>query len=439
MTETRTKLVIIGGGFAGVTLAQQLERLLPEEAEIVVVSSENHMVFTPMLAEVAGRTISPLHVVVPGRQLTRRTRWLVARVTAVDRDAREVHYTRMDGTAGSETYGELVLACGAAANLREIPGLAACGFPLKSVIDAIAIGNRLIGNFETAATETDPAIRQRLLTTVVIGGGFSGVELAGNISDLTDSIRCFYPELKHETPRIVLLQRGDHIVPELQARALSEFALDKLRQNGIDVRLKSEAKEVTPTSVTLASGEVIETGMIICTVGTQTHPLVTSLDLPLERGRLKTDPDMKVSGADHLWALGDCALIANAYNDRPSPSTAQFAVQQAAQLAANLARFCEGRPTRPFSYRPRGMFASIGHHNAVAEIYGVKISGFVAWFLWRGLYLFKLPTLKRKIDVAINWAVSIPFPPNIVQLQRPMRDRDAGSREETIPQQNQKP
>jgi NADH:ubiquinone reductase (H+-translocating) len=415
-TDLTERFVIVGGGFAGVTLAQRLERLLPTETEVIVLSAENHLVFTPMLPEVVGRTISPLHVVVAGRQLTRRTKWVEARVSRIDRENNEAHYVRRDGTSASMPYTHLVLACGSAANLEEIPGLAARGYPLKTVTDAFVMGNDLIGNFEAAATETEQEARQRLLTVVVIGGGFSGVELAGHIADLMQAIHRFYPELRNEAPRIVLLQKGESLLPELHHKSLSEFTLQKLRQNGIEVRLETSAKKADSFAVHLKSGERIETGMIVCTVGTETHPLIKSLCLPLEKGRLQTDPDMKVGGTTNLWTLGDCALVPNAYDDRPCPATAQFAMQQARQLAENLERASRSVATKPFHFRSRGMLASIGHRNAVAVVYGVKLSGFAAWFLWRGIYLTKLPTLSRKLEVAISWACSIPFPPNIVQL-----------------------
>jgi NADH dehydrogenase len=420
-------ILIVGGGFAGVTLAQRLERSLPTQVEVIVVSAVNHLVFTPMLPEVVGRTISPLHVVMAGRALTRRTKWLEASVSRVDRENNEAHYVRSDGTAGSLRYTHLVLACGSVANLGEIPGVAARGYALKTVIDAIVMGNDLIGNFEAAATEPETEARQRLLTAVVIGGGFSGVELAGHLSDLMQAIRRFYPELKQETPRVVLLHKGERILPELNHKSLSKFALKKLRKNGIEVRLHTEAKKADASAVHLTSGEKIETGMIVCTVGTEMHPLIKSLGLPLEKGRLKTDPDMKVKGTPNLWTIGDCSMIANAFDGKPCPATAQFAMQQAKQLAKNLELVLRGSATKPFNFRPRGLLASIGHRNAVAEIYGVKLSGFLAWLLWRGIYLAKLPTLSRKLEVAISWAVSIPFPPNIVQLQlSPKQSPDAG-------------
>ncbi|MGA3066832.1 MAG: NAD(P)/FAD-dependent oxidoreductase [Tepidisphaeraceae bacterium] len=434
MPEQPKRIVIVGGGFAGVTLAQRLERSLPTQTEIFVLSAENHLVFTPMLPEVVGRLVSPLHVVVAGRRLTRRAKWLEGRVSRIDRENSEAHYVLRDGTTDSIRYSQLVLACGSAANLDEIPGLDSRGYPLKTVIDAIVMGNDLIGNFEAAVTAPESGARQRLLTVVVIGGGFSGVEVAGQIADMMHAMSRFYPELKNETPRVVLLQKGERLLPELDHESLSEFTLRKLRKNGIDVRLNTSARNADADAVHLTSGESIETRLIVCTAGTETHPLIKSLDLPLEKGRLKTHPDMKVSGTTNLWALGDCSLVPNAFDGRPSPATAQFAMQQARQLAKNLKCASEGTATKPFNFRPRGMLASIGHHNAVAVIYGVKLSGFVAWFLWRGIYLAKLPTLSRKLEVALNWACGIPFPPNIVQLrlsqkQSPHKERE---RAETI-------
>jgi NADH:ubiquinone reductase (H+-translocating) len=420
------RIVIVGGGFAGVTLAQRLEKLLPAGVEIIVLSADNHLVFTPMLPEVVGRTISPLHVVVAGRQLTRRTRWLEARVSRIDRKNHEAHYFRTDGTAASIAYTQLVLACGAAANLEAIPGLAARGYALKTVVDAIMLGNDVIGNFEAAATETEPAARQRLLTVVVIGGGFSGVEVAGHIADLMRAIHRFYPELQRQTPHVVLLQKGKLLLPELRHESLSKFTLRKLRQNGIKVRLETAAGKVDAAAVHLTSDERIETGLVVCTVGTETHPLIKGLGLPLPKGRLETEPDMRVKATANLWALGDCSLVPNAYDGHPCPATAQFAVEQAAQLAVNLKQTLRGAPTGPFKFHPRGLLASIGHRNAVAVIYGVQLSGFLAWFLWRGIYLAKLPTFSRKLAVALSWAVSLPFPPNIVQLRlSPKQSPDA--------------
>ena len=413
---SKRRVIIIGGGFGGVTVAQRLERQLSPEVEIVLISSENHFVFTPMLAEAVGRSISPDHVVVVGRQMVLRTIWLTAQVTDIDLRSYLVSYVGAGGESAALTYDHLVLACGSVVNMNMVPGLAAYAYPLKTLGDAIYLGNDLIMRGEEAAVETDPERRRRLLTVVIIGGGFSGVEVAGEISEVAEATRRFYPTLKGERPRILLLQRGEHLIPELNAPSLSKFACDKLRQAGVDVRLNSSAQEITAAGVRLTSGELIEAATVVSTVGTSPNPLIEKLGLALERGRLVTNPDMSVKGTDNVWAVGDCAIIPNAFDKKPSPPTAQFAMRQAKQLAANLLRTFKGQPTRPFSFKVLGMLASLGNRRAVADILGIRISGFIAWVLWRGIYLSKLPSFARKLEVVVDWTWKALFPPNIVQL-----------------------
>jgi NADH:quinone reductase (non-electrogenic) len=331
-------IIILGGGFAGVTLAEHLNRRVARDVEVVVISSENHMVFTPMLAEVAGRSLSGLDVVVPGRQIAPRATWLTATVTSVDPKKNEVEYTRPDGKGATLSYAHLILACGSDVNLDVVPGMAAHAYTLRTVGDGMILGNEVIARFEQAAAEPDDAERERLLTAVVVGGGFTGVEAAGHLLDLMRNVQPFYPQLSRNRPRMVLLQRGARIVPEFQHDSLSEFALRKLRQNGLEVRLNTEVKEVTARYAGLSTGERIDTGLTVCSVGTAPVALIKKIGLPVERGRLKTEPDMRVTGASNVWALGDCAAVPNAWNAQISPPTAQFALRQAKQLAANLGR-----------------------------------------------------------------------------------------------------
>jgi NADH:ubiquinone reductase (H+-translocating) len=378
-----SRVVIVGAGFAGVTLAEQLSRRVAPNVEVVVISSENHMVFTPMLAEVAGRSLSPLDVVMPGRQIARGATWVTATVTSVDLKKNEVEYIRPDGQSATLSYAHLVLACGSSVNLDEIPGMAAHAHTLRTVGDGFDLGNEIITRFEQAAAEPDDAERERLLTVVVVGGGFTGVEAAGHLFDLMRNVMPFYPQLSGIRPRMVLLQRGAKIVPEFQHDSLSEFALRKLRQNGLDVRVNTDVKEVTARYVRLGTGERIAAGLTVCSVGTAPVALIKEIGLPLERGRLKTEPDMRVSSSANVWAFGDCGAVPNAWNGQISPPTAQFALRQAKQLAANLVRVQRGEATKPFRFRPQGLLATIGHKNGVAEIYSLKFSGLIAWFLWR--------------------------------------------------------
>jgi NADH dehydrogenase len=317
------RIIIVGGGFAGVTLAEHLNRFISRHAEVVVISSENHMVFTPMLAEVAGRSLSALHIVVPGRQTASHALWLTATVTGVDLNKNEVEFTRPDGKTATLSYTHLVLACGSDVNLDAVPGMAAHAYTLRTVGDGMVLGNEVIGRFEQAAVEPDAVERQRLLTVVVVGGGFTGVEAAGHMFDLMRNTKPFYPQLSLDRPQVVLVQRGPKIVPQFQHDSLSEFALRKLRANGVDVRLDTGVKEVTARYVQLASGERIQTGLTVCSVGTAPVPLIKKIGLPVERGRLKTEGDMRVTGTTNVWAFGDCAGVPNAWNGQISPPTAQ--------------------------------------------------------------------------------------------------------------------
>jgi NADH:ubiquinone reductase (H+-translocating) len=417
VTVEGARIIIVGGGFAGVSLAEHLNRRVSHDVEIVVISSENHMVFTPMLAEVAGRSLSPLDVVVPGRQVARQATWLTATVTSVDLKKNEVEYTLPDGKRATLSYAHLVLACGSDVNLDVVPGMASHAYTLRTVGDAMILGNEVIAHFEQAAVEPEAAERQRLLTVVVVGGGFTGIEAAGHLFDLMRNIKPFYPGLSQDRPQMVLLQRGGKIVPEFQHDSLSEFALRKLCQNGLEVRLNTEVKEVTARYIRLSTGERINTGLTVCSVGTAAVALIKEIRLPLERDRLKTDADMRVTGTANVWAFGDCAAVPNAWNAQTSPPTAQFALRQARQLAANLVLVQCGKETRPFRFRPQGLLATIGHQNGVAEIYGMKFSGLIAWFLWRSVYLLKIPTLRRKLNVVVDWTWDIFFKPNVVQVR----------------------
>jgi NADH:ubiquinone reductase (H+-translocating) len=417
------RVVIVGGGFAGGTLAEQLSRRVAPNVEVVVISSENHMVFTPMLAEVAGRSLSALDVVMPGRQIAPGATWFTATVTSADLKKNEVEYTRPEGQRATLSYAHLVLACGSDVNLDVVPGMAAHAYMLRTVADGMILGNEVIARFEQAAAEPGNAERERLLTVVVVGGGFTGVEAAGHLFDLMRNIMPFYPQLSRTRPRMVLLQRGARIVPEFQHDSLSEFALRKLRQNGLDVRLNTEVKEVTARYVRLGTGERIDAGLTVCSVGTAPVALIKKIGLPVERGRLKTEPDMRVTGSANVWAFGDCAAVPNAWNAQISPPTAQFALRQAKQLAANLVRVQRGEATRPFHFRPQGLLATIGHHNGVAEIYRLKFSGLFAWFLWRTVYLMKIPTIRRKLNVLVDWTWDIFFKPNVVQVRVAQQQR----------------
>ena len=407
---SKKNIVIIGGGFGGITLARRLERLSPAGADIHLVSEENHITYSPLLAEVAGASILPGHVVAPLRQMVKRTHFLMARVREIDLERQEVRC----GDGDPVPFDHLVLALGRRANQAMIPGMERYALPLKTPGDALHIRNRILSRLEQAEFENDPARRCWLTTFIVIGGGASGVEVAGEIMDFLSRSHRYYPRTGQDECRVILLHEGDHILPEL-SRSLGEYAHRKMSERGMQIHLECRATEIRDEGVVLPDGECIEGGNVISTVGTRPNPLVEALPLEKERGRIVTDPDLSVPGHSNIWALGDCATVPNG-KDGPCPPTAQFATRQAKTLGYNIAASLAGRRHREFAYDPVGQLATIGHHNAVAEIYGMRLSGFVAWLLWRAVYLSKMPTFSRKVRVFGEWNWNLFFPPDIARL-----------------------
>src|SRR5947209_1557012 len=414
MSALADPIVILGGGFAGVYAARYLQARI-RDREIALFSQENHLVFTPLLGNVVGSSINPMHVVQPVRQMVRRVNCRAPAVTEIDLEAREVRSRTPANKPASQPYSHLVIACGNAVKLDIIPGMAAHGWPLKTMGDALVLRNHLIEILEKAQVETDPERRRQLLSVVVVGGGFSGAEVAGEIADLLKESCRFYSCVPREEVRVTLLHRGERILPELPP-TLGEFARLKMTARGIDIRLKSEAAAVTEWGVRLKSGGEVPAATVVCTIGTTANPLLAAAGVPMERGRVKTEPDFRVAGLDSVWALGDCAAVPNAYDGKPSPPTAQFAVRQGKQLACNLAAAIAGKPTKPFRFHPLGAFASIGNRRAVGQVFALRFSGLPAWFLWRGIYLSKMPTFARKFQIAFDWLWQLFFPRDIVQL-----------------------
>ena len=406
-------VVVIGGGFAGVALAQQLERRLPEGWRLTLVSQENFITFNPLLPEVIGASILPGHVIAPHRQMLRRSSVCMAQVTHVDYESRTVHY--LGEGSGVLPFDQLVIACGVNANLELVKGMAQHALPLKTLGDSLFLRNRIIARLEQAELQPNHEARRWLTTFVIIGGGFSGVETAGELTDFLHASLRYYPRIRREDLRVIVLHGQKQLLPELSV-SLGDFAQRKMAMQGLDVRLETRAIRVDDRSVTLASGEIIPAGTVICTIGTSPSPLVTESPLPQERGRIRVNADMSVPGFEGVWALGDCAAVPNQRDGKVSPPTAQFADRQARVLARNIAAQLRGLPTRPFSFKPVGQLATIGHNKAVAEMFGVRLSGFVAWLLWRGVYLLKIPTLARKTRLFLEWNWAMFFPPDIAHL-----------------------
>jgi NADH dehydrogenase len=337
----------------------------------------------------------------------------MAQVTEIDTVNRVVHY--LGEGAGTIRYDQLVLACGANANLDIVKGMAGYALPLKTLGDALCLRNRIISRLEQAELQPDVQHRRWLMTFIVVGGGFSGVETAGELTDFLYASLRYYKRVRPEDIRLVLLHGGDRLLPELSP-SLGAFTFRKLRARDVDVRLNALAVRVTDRGVHLDAGEIIEGGTVICTIGTKSNDLLDDIPAEKIRGRLVVNPELSVPGVDGMWAAGDCASVVNALDGKSCPPTAQFADAQAQQLAANIIARLNGEPTRPFRHRPKGQLASVGHNEAVAEVFGLKLSGLVAWLMWRGLYLLRIPTFARKARLFLEWNWAMFFPPDISHL-----------------------
>ncbi|MCE4535758.1 FAD-dependent oxidoreductase [Pelomonas sp. P7] len=408
-------IVIAGGGFAGTTLARALEAPLPPGWQLVLLSEESYTTFNPMLAEVVGAAVFPEHVIAPIREMLAVTRFIMGRLERVDHEARTLSCSTLAGPLEMR-FDHLVLAFGQRANLDIIPGLADHALPLKLVGDAMHIRNRLLQRLAHIELSADKAQRRTLGHFVVIGGGFSGVEVAGAVIDFIRSAHRCYPRVKARELRVTLLHDGERLLPELPA-ALGAAAAKSLAERGVDVRLGARAARVHADGVDLADGTRVASATVVCTIGARANPLVERLGVQTLRGRIVTDPDGQVSGRPGLWALGDCAATLNLASGQPSPPTAQFAVAQARQLARNLLRHIAGESTRPFHHVSRGMMATTGHHRGVAQVFGIKLAGLPAWLLWRAYYLMRMPTLGRKVRIWVEWTWSLFFPADVTHLR----------------------
>jgi len=423
----KTRIVILGGGFAGMKTAECLEQQLRTNASasITLVSETNALLFTPMLAEVAGSTLEPSHISTPLRSSLRRTEFVRGRVTGIDLENRKV----ILGTLASDQangqlgipYDHLVLALGSVSNYLGMANVEKLAFNFKSLLDAIRIRNHVIEMFERADREADPELRQRLLTFVIAGGGFAGVELAGALNDFARGILADYPNLKPDELKIVLVHSRDRILPEL-SESLAKYAQQKMEARGVKFHLNARLTDARPGTVVLSDGQ-IPAQTLVWTAGTAPNPLLKSLPIEKDkRGAVKVDSALAVPSHAGVWALGDCAGVTDAKTSKPCPPTAQFAIREAAAVARNIANELRGRTPRHFHFDSLGALCVVGHQTACAELSvpffrskSVRFSGLLAWLMWRGIYLSKLPGIERKIRVLMDWTIELFFPRDIVQ------------------------
>jgi len=422
--QQKKRIAILGGGFAGMKTAECLEQELHtnSSAMITLISETNALLFTPMLAEVAGSTLEPSHISTPLRSSLRRTEFIRGRVDAIDLENRKV-VLASDSPTGELVvpYDQLVLALGSVSNYLGMANIEKLAFNFKSLLDAIRIRNHVIEMFERADRESDASQRAPFLSFVIAGGGFAGVELAGALNDFARGILADYPNLNPNELNIVLVHSRDRILPEL-SESLARYAQKKMEGRGVKFRLNARLSDAQP-GVVVVSDEEIRAQTLVWTAGTAPNPLLKSQPFERDkRGAVKVDFTLAVPGYPGVWALGDCAAVNDAKTGKPYPPTAQFAIREAATVARNIAAQLAGRPLKNFHFNSLGALCVVGHQTACAELSvpfarskSVRFSGLLAWLMWRGIYLSKLPGMERKIRVLMDWIIELFFPRDIVQ------------------------
>jgi NADH dehydrogenase FAD-containing subunit len=422
-----TRIVVLGGGFAGVAVARRLEKKLRrDEAEVALVSRDNFTLFTPMLPEVSSGGLEPRHVATPVRAQLRRTKFVLGEIARVDLDVKAVEARHpITGAVTRLEYDHIVLALGSVTSTFGIPGVAEHTLPLKTLEDAETLRNRIIAALEQAVV-TPPGIeRDRLLTFVVVGGGYTGCECAGELVDFFHSIVPFYRPLQMRDVRMILIEAGSALLPDLPA-AMGRYTTRHLARRRVELVIGDGVARIDGDGIALSSGQHVASATVVWSAGVRPSPVLR--DLPgcphARNGGIVTNEDMSVTGRPGVWALGDSAWIptraAADLSDKSAwyPATAQHAIREGPVLADNLIATLRGKPTKPFRYTSLGTMASLGGRRGVAALPGgFVLTGFLAWFLWRGYYLARLPGLDRQVRVAFDWAIGVIFPRDIAELR----------------------
>jgi NADH dehydrogenase len=412
-------IAIVGGGFGGIAVAAQLERhLRPGEADIVVLSRDNYTLFTPMLPEVTSGELEVRHIVTPIRTQLRRSNFILSDVERIDVASRSLEYRHvLTGRRRTLPYDFVVLAMGSSTSTFGLPGVEKNVWALKTLHDADALRNRLVWLLELADTTDDVRRRRELLTLVVVGGGFTGVEAAGEIYELFRSVVRFYRNIRLDDVRMVLVEAGTTLLAGLPAK-MGVYAERVLKRRGIEVMTGDGVASADENGLTLQSGRRIDSATIVWSAGVAPSPMAAGLPLEkTKRGAIVTGADMRSVSDPSVWALGDCASIPDE-TGKPYPMTAQHAIREGPHLAENIVRVIRNQPTLPFKYHSLGMMAALGGRKAVAQLPGDRvITGFLAWFLWRSYYLLRLPGLDRQVRVAFDWTLDLVFPRDIAELR----------------------
>jgi NADH:ubiquinone reductase (H+-translocating) len=436
--EAPKRILILGGGFAGLTVAMELEKKLAQDpsVEITLVNRENFFLFTPMLHEVAASDLDLTTIVNPVRKMLRRVHFFAGEVNQIDIEQRRVLVSHgFDHHHHTLEFDFLVLGLGSVTNHYGLPGLQEHALTMKSLGDAMRLRNHLIAHLEEADSDCCK-VKEPLLAFVVAGGGFAGVETVAGINDFVRGALRSYPHLTEEMLRVVLVHPGPVILPELNEK-LGAYAQRRLAGRKVEIRLNTRVEGFSGGAVQLSDGAAIHTSTLVWTAGTSPNPLLETIPCAKERGRLLVTESLELQAWPGVWALGDCSAALDRETGRFYPPTAQHALRQGKLVAHNIIAAVRGTEKKRFRFSTIGQLAAIGRRTGVANILGINFSGFVAWWLWRTIYLSKLPRLEKKLRVAFDWTLDLIFSKDLVQfldIRAPMVSRS----EEPLPPQQSK-
>jgi NADH dehydrogenase len=418
------RVLILGGGFGGIYAAIELERALRgrHDINITLVTHDNYFLFTPMLHEVAASDLEMNTIINPLRKLLRRVKTFTGNIETINLERRCVAVTHgFDRHAHELSYDHLIVALGSSTNFFGLPGVQDAALTMKTLDDAIELRNRLITHLEEANSECAAGERQPLLTFVVVGAGFAGVETLGGINDFVRAAIRFYPNLAPEFVHTILISSDEFILPELGSK-LGAYAQRKLAARGVEIITRTRVAAVRDGLVELSDGRTIPATTLIWAAGNAPNPLVTALPTPKSGGRILVNEYLEVKEFPGVWALGDCALIPDHKVGGFHPPTAQHAIREGRCVARNVAADILGGKKKSFRFSTLGRLAAIGRRSGVANVFGINFSGFFAWWLWRTIYLFKLPRLEKKVRVALDWTLDLWFAKDFacVTARRPL-------------------
>jgi len=419
MTAQVPHILVVGGGYVGMYTAYGLRHAAKRgKIRVTVVDPRSVMTYQPFLPEAAAGSVEPRHVVVPLRKTLKGCRVVTGRVTGIDHSRKVAKVMPEEGPDYELAYDQVVVALGSIARTLPIPGLAEEATGFKNVEEAIALRNKVLDRLDVASSQPDPALRKSALTFVFVGGGYAGVEAFAELEDMARYATRYYDNITPEDMRWVLVEATGRILPEVGPE-LGKYTVEQLRKRNMDVRLETRLESCKEGHVVLSDGEEFDADTIVWTAGVKANPVLAATDFPLdERGRVKCLATLRIEGLEDAWSAGDNAAVPDLTSDNGAycAPNAQHAVRQARQLADNILRVIDGKAPQEYKHKYVGSVASLGLHKGVAQLYGVKVKGWPAWFLHRTYHVSRVPTLNRKARVILDWTLALFFRREVTSL-----------------------